>query len=95
MQGLGPTAQLEHLAQYGDSPLGGRIAQHVDHGAHRVRIRVVAIVQDEHAITEDPLATHRAGRESLHHRRELVRANPIYRRDSEAGQNVQNAMAAY
>src|SRR5207248_3773528 len=50
MEGLSPTAKLEHLAQDSDSAARRRVLKDIHHRAHRVRIRVVAIV-----INRDPV----------------------------------------
>ena len=49
MQGLGPAAKFEHLPQNRDPPPRRRVPQHVQHGPHRIRIGVVAIVINQNA----------------------------------------------
>ena len=50
MQRLSPAAEFEHLPQNRDPAPRRRVAQHVEHGAHRVRIGVVAIVINQNTL---------------------------------------------
>ena len=49
MQGLGPAAEFEHLPQNRDAPPRRSIAQHLQHGPHRIWIGVIAIVINQNA----------------------------------------------
>src|SRR5579862_4210933 len=63
VQGPGPAAELEHLPQHGNAPFGWRIPEHVDHGARRIGVGVVAIVQNQNSLVEESFASHGAGGE--------------------------------
>ncbi len=61
MQRLSPAAEFEHLPQNRDSAPRGRVSQHVDHRARRVRVGVVAIVKDQNSFVIKAFAAHFSG----------------------------------
>src|SRR5512142_925736 len=75
MQGPSPTAELEHLPQHGDPPLGRCIPKHVDHGARRIGIGVVTIVKNYGSVVDETFAAHCAGARCLDNLRQFARRN--------------------
>ena len=58
MQRLSPAAKFEHLPQHRDPAPGRRVPQHVQHGANRIRIGVVAIVINQDPAVIETFSTH-------------------------------------
>src|SRR5579872_5946887 len=94
VQGPGPVAELEHLPQHGDAPFSWCIPKHVEHGARRIGIGVVAIVQNQNSVVKESFATHGAGSELFDRRGELSRLNAENPGHRDARQQVQKIMAA-
>ena len=72
----------------------GRFPEHVHHGARRLGIGVVAIVQNQNAVALEPLAAHLARRKLANRVRELLRLDAEDSGHRDARQQIQNAVAA-
>ena len=74
---LSPVAKLEHLPQHRDALPRGSLMEDVQHGAHGIRIGVVAIVINQNPPGAEALSAHFPGREFAHRRGEAGHVNPI------------------
>src|SRR5207244_4330671 len=91
VQGLGPAAEFEHLPQNRDPPPRRRVSQHVQHGANRVRVGVVAIVDHQDATVTGTLAPHFFGTKFPDPFRKTFRRNSMNTGGSDPGQDVRYA----
>src|SRR5260370_11668684 len=66
MQSLGPSAEFEHLPQNGDATARGSIPQHLEHGASRIRVGVVAVVENRNSLVNEAFPTHFTWGECTH-----------------------------
>ena len=66
VKALGFPAKFEHFAQHGNSAPRGRTPEQLHHGAHRLRICVIAIVDNRDAGALKAFATHLPQRERSH-----------------------------
>src|SRR5215472_16474052 len=85
---LSPTAKLKHLPQNGDSPVSRRIAEHIQHGSHCIRVRVVTIVIHQNAPVMEAFSTHFSNRYFFDARCQPIGRNSIYAGSRDARENV-------
>ena len=85
--------ELEHVAEHGDAPAGGGRGKLVERGAHRHRVRVVAVVDDDHAARQS-IAARRAAPRTRHRARRRRAPRPSARAAASAAHRSLSRCAA-